>query len=671
MLQFSENEMQDLRKNLSQGLLTQLKNDNHTVLAHDILVPPDARATWNLYYFCPEHGVRLTWDRFKPNAHCCPIDGHEFSGEPYDGAWWRWLNTLNSKACYELGLLWQLTQEEVYLNKVRSLLLEYAKYYPSYEEHGGIPYNGPGKANAQTLCEANCHLDFARGYDFIRQALSDADKAYIEQRLLREGADFLIQHRSAQLHNHEMKINATVGVIGLLLNEQSYLDFALYSDYGLHYQLNHGCIGEGMWFEGSVHYHYYALQALLAYEKIAYKTMHSVSNNKNLLKMLKFPLRLMTNTGDFPRLNDCIAGQEKLNHSHIFEFAYKQYQDESFLAALHAIYKDKPRMNLEAFLYGIETLPAYQPLACQSLHAPESGYTLGYNPSKEHLFLLKHAPYGGEHDHYDRLGIILIRNGFEILPDLGTTGYGADLHYKYYKNTATHNTLSVNQANQPPNNPSLLAYHEDEDLLYIDTKADWSQRPPKVDSHTITQWDVSAYKNVKFRRILIWLGDALIEINRIHNPHQQALSLTYHVRGKHRLNESWISTENRLNGPLSIMHSCAHRHLQTQLNLSYQINGQPDFYQSLATSHACDLLAGYAPDNPATQDLAYLLVRSQAPLFSTMLVHDLNSHPKYQISNVVWHLDTLNFQLNFDGQSQQFSYNFGQHALQRQEYAPI
>lgn len=89
--------------------------------------------------------MRLIWDRHSPGLHHCPIDHASFAGEPYDGAWWRWLNGLNAKACYELAVLWLLTNEPHYLSKVRDILMQYAKYYPDYQEHGGIPYNGQVK----------------------------------------------------------------------------------------------------------------------------------------------------------------------------------------------------------------------------------------------------------------------------------------------------------------------------------------------------------------------------------------------------------------------------------------------------------------------------------------------------------------------------------------------
>ena len=603
-------------------MIQALVDNNQTVLYTDTLIPPDARATWNLYYYCPEHGVRLTWDRFKSKEHVCPVDGKVFSGEPYDGAWWRWLNGLNAKACNELGLLWHLTGEEIYLNKVREILLGYADVYPGYEPHGGIPYNGPGKANAQTLCEANCHLDFARGYDYIREDLADDECRHIERNLLLEGAEFLMQHRSDQLHNHEMKIGGTIGVIGLLLDNQKIIDFALSSKYGLKYQLEHGIIGEGLWFEGSIHYHYYALQALLGYEMMARNSAYSLKSHPNFYRMLAFPLNLVTVDGRFPRLNDCIAGQEVITHSHLFEYAYRELRDPLFAQALASVYQNKSRHNIDALLYGVEKLPKAKPLETAPLHAPDVGITLCHDASRRNMMLLKHSPYGGEHDHYDRLGLIISRNGKEILPDLGTCGYGAELHYGYYKNSATHNTLTVEQKNQPPAIPEVLTYHSDENLTYVDTVVDWSKEHPGVDSHTIVQWDDEAYRDIKFRRSMIWLSDAAIQIDQIENPYEKQLDLVWHVRGEHQVSDRAVDCENPLEGPLARMHSVKSQWLKQVEQQRFTIEGDRDFSCFLAADG--ELLTGRAPDNPATSDLSYLLLRSKEKHCRSVMVFDLS-----------------------------------------------
>ncbi|MGF1735681.1 heparinase II/III domain-containing protein [Photobacterium satsumensis] len=663
MLQFSIDEMAIIKGKDCTKIIDNLILNNHTILTSDTLVPPDSRATWNLYYFCPEHGVRLEWQRNSPCAHRCPVDGKVFTGEPYDGAWWRWLNGLNSKACNELGLLWHLTGEQKYLDKVREILMGYADHYPDYEEHGGIPYNGPGKANAQTLCEANCHMDFARGYDFVREALTAEERTHIEQNLLREGAEFMMLHRSDQLHNHEMKISSTIGVIGLLLDEQRFIDFAVNSPYGLRYQLEHGIIGEGLWFEGSIHYHYYALQALMGYEMMARGSEYSLKDHPSFFQMLAFPLKLVQIDGRFPRLNDCIAGQEVLTHSHLFEYAYSEFNHPLFASVLKSIYQNKSRDNIDALLYGVDELPAdAEPLITQPIHAPGVGLTLCKDDTRNNMLLLKHTPYGGEHDHYDRLGLILCRDGKEILPDLGTTGYGAELHYGYYKNTATHNTLAVNQQNQPPAIPEVLSFEQKDGVTCLDTVVDWSKAHPGLDSHTLVHWDEDAYRDVLFRRSVIWLGNAAIEINQVENPHAQQLDLIWHVRGQHQVSPLAVECVNPLDGPLARMTDCKSQSVSGVTAQQFNMNEEAPYQCFVAATG--ELLTGQAPDNPATSNLSYMLLRSQECSYKAAVIHDLDSQQPLDNADVQWVGDSAYISLNRGGHLQSIKVAFSANGIE-------
>lgn len=629
--------------------------DNQQVLNHSERVPNHSKATWNLYYFCPEHGVRLDWRWDSPEQHRCPIDGAIFSGEPFDGGWWRGLNGLNARACHDLGLLWLLTDDANYLQKVRNLLLGYAKHYPDYEVHGGIPYNGPGKANAQTLCEANCHHDFALGYYYVRDALPPEEQAYIEERLLHEGARFLMAHRGEQLHNHEVKIGGTIGIIGLVINEPEYLEFALEGKYGLKGQLRRGVLKEGLWFEGSVHYHYYALQAFLQFEKLASGTPFSLANEPNLAKMLSFPLTLLDQTGCFPRINDCIAGQERLSHTHIYEFAYRQFGEQAYADALHHIYRHKPRNDIEALLYGVNPLPAESntPLATE-VHAAEAGLTLYRDNQHGHQLLVKHSPYGGEHDHYDRLGMTLLRAGVELMPDLGTTGYGAALHYGYYKNSATHNTLVIEQANQPPALPYLLSRQNEAAFKLLDVEVDWGLPYPGLDSHTRVQWDEQAYRDVRFRRILLWLDEAVIEIDLVRNPYARQMDLVWLVRGElEHKNALWRSVDNPIvSGPLTRLHHCMSLPLSGCQPLNYDIKGAAPFRQWLHGQG--EILAGRSPDNPATHDLSCLLLRSHEKQGRFVMVHDLSIDCPITDIVMAWRQNYLDLTLTRGGIEHKF-----------------
>ncbi len=115
---------------------------------------------------------------------------------------------------------------------------------------------------------------------------------------------------------------------------------------------------------------------------------------------------------------------------------------------------------MEAFIYGVDELPPCSHLS-KNYHVKEglSGNTFLRGSNGRYL-LFKHDSYGGEHDHYDRLDISYLAYGKRIAPDLGTTGYGALLHYDYYKNTGSHNTVMIGEENQAPVNAVLKRYEE-------------------------------------------------------------------------------------------------------------------------------------------------------------------------------------------------------------------
>ena len=54
-----------------------------------IYIQETGKATWGHYFLCPKHTVQLEYDHMNSNEYRCPIDGEIFTGEPYEGAWWR------------------------------------------------------------------------------------------------------------------------------------------------------------------------------------------------------------------------------------------------------------------------------------------------------------------------------------------------------------------------------------------------------------------------------------------------------------------------------------------------------------------------------------------------------------------------------------------------------
>ncbi|MBB1200110.1 alginate lyase [Enterobacteriaceae bacterium 89] len=615
---FTQQEIQAAKSRVTPQILQRLTENNRDVLDNDTLVPTTGCATWNHYFFCPEHSVRLIWDRHSPNKHRCPVDGAVFTGEPYYGAWWRWLNGLNAKACYELGVLWLLTDEPKYLDKVTDILMQYARHYPDYQEHGGIPYNGPGKANAQTLCEANCHADFVRGFDIVSAALTSEQYQYIAERLLRCGADFLMQHRSKQIHNHEVKISSTIGMIGAVLDDERYLAFAVNSDYGLLYQLRHALLPGGLWFEGSLHYHYYALQAFMAFEKFARHTSWSLLDKPFYRDMLTLPLTLLMPDMTLPKVNDCVEGQQKPGHADIYEFAWYYYDQEEYGQLLAWLYRSAPRDNIDSLFYGRKLPENVLTVPSGNTHRPDIGFTIIRNQPGRAI-AIKHGPYGGEHDHYDRLNLIVFNNGKALFPDLGTTGYGAPLHYGYYKNSFSHNTLCVNGLNQPPANPRVIDYQEMDNKIKLVTEVDWKTPAKLPDSKIRVEWDTESYRDIVFRRTIEVTEHQLIDRWEIENPHAQCIDAVYHIDAE--LLAPRFSEEIALCYPY--VRQATTKPLKGSCRLDYQAD--PPISVSCFSENEASVITARGPNNPSTSMIEYLLLRSDDRQISFVFVTDFSA----------------------------------------------
>lgn len=518
MIQFNEAELETLKKRRQQfpQTIQKLKREVTEVLETPVMVPRSGIANWTLYYYCPDCSLQLRFERSRPHAHVCPGCGKVWTGEPYDSAWWGLVNASNYNAAYSMAVIWLAGGEQCYADKAIEILRAYAKYYPDYEIHGNIPYNGPGRSGAQTLDEANFQRSLAMSYDILASEMSEETRAYIRDRLLLPGAEFLLAHRHRQLHNHEVIINSAIAVIGLLFERPEMVEAAVCEPYGILYQLEHGVQDNGMWFEGAFGYHFYALTSFFAFEKFALHTKYSLIHHPNYRRMMELLCDYLEPDYAIPMLNDTNYGH--LEHmKNLYEFACREIGGEKLEFVLNTYYRDRERDNLEAFLYGVETLPE-RTLVLGNYHSElmKPGHTILRGLDGRYL-LFKHDRYGGEHDHYDRLGISYLACGEAVSRDLGTTGYGARLHYDYYKNTGTHNTVVIGGANQAPVDARLTRYEARDGVVYVSAEADWGAPYTMPDSFTIVQWSEESYRGVRMSRQLAWTDSYFAEIFCVEN----------------------------------------------------------------------------------------------------------------------------------------------------------
>ncbi len=615
MIQFTEQEILHLqeRGRKQPKVMERLKDAVKEVYEAPILVPKTGIANWFLYYYCPKCSVLLEFDRNDPHHHRCPSCGQVLSGEPYDSTWWGIINSRNYEACFKMGLIHMITKEESYARKAIDIMLEYSRYYKDYEVHGDIPYNGPGKSGAQTLDEANFLRSFAMAFDLLSDAMTEEERNAIRDGMLLPGADFLVEHRHDQLHNHEVIINSAIAIIGLIFGIDKYVQFAVYEKYGILYQLEHAMLPNHMWFEGAFGYHFYALTSFFAYEKFALHTPHSQIHHPNYKAMMELLYYYLEPDFRIPMLNDTNYGHTS-SSLYLFEFAYREIGGDKLLYILNRLYQEEERDNLEAFIYGVDELqPCDLPLVNYHTEVGSYGHTI-FRGADDRYLLFKHDSYGGEHDHYDRLDISYLAYGKRVAPDMGTTGYGAVLHYDYYKNTGSHNTVNIGGENQAPVNSRLNRYEEKDGVIYVDAEADWTKPYEMPDSFTIVQWNEEYYRPVRMVRRIAWADRYFAEVFTVEGA-DPTLSMDWvmHFSGK-----CLTAPEGEKVGLLGEKKPYKHIHdvqrrraagtqMETVEKISYQ---DEDVYTDVySMANGEEILMGIGPNNPSISEIPYLVER--------------------------------------------------------------
>lgn len=569
-------------------------------------------ATWVLYFVCPKCAVTLKYDYNDSEHYVCPICGGVQTGEPFKGAWWDFTLNKICDSAEDLAILYVATEREEYLNTAREILLGYADNYHNYEVHGGIPYNNPGRMAAQTLSDSNPLYSLAVAYGLIVDRLTEAERKHITEDLFRPGAAHLMEYITPQIHNHEVMIASTIAAIGFAIDDESLVDHAVNDKYGLKYQIDNAYLEDGFWFECSTGYHNYSMSGFMRYEKLARYSKYSLfaddKYREKLYKALLFTINLCDSEGMSVKLNDG-TGQAVLGRYDIYEYAYSYFGTEEILWFLNRCYGGE-RLSVDALLWGVDDVPIAKPTQPKNYFA-ERGSGIALIKEGEHTLLMKSTPFGGEHDHYDRLGISYAPFGKQVSVDFGTAaGYGTPLHYGYFKNTATHNTVVIDGENMAPCDTRVNKYVQNAvDDIYLDAETMPPEEYKMLDSFTIKQWSDEAYKGVRMRRVIDWQGDYFIDVFSVKSPNKLRKEWTWHVFG-----------ENTAPKNGKYLARISDKKPQSYITNAYVTEGEG----IVKTEYLCDgftmdvytladgkeIIYAEGPNNPADTNVSYLLERS-------------------------------------------------------------
>jgi len=407
-------------------------------------------------FICPEHGVELRFDPHRPTEHHCPVDQARFAGEKFDAAWRWFVNHQLAESALRLAVLWRVDGNEIHRETVRRILLEYAA---RYEFYGTCPRPGvnPGVATYTTLDESVWIIPLAWAFSLIRETLPAVESEGIVARLLVPAAEHLVRRRYGVIHNFTCWHNAAIATLGRVAGRADLVRFALEGDLGQRAQLRQGMLGDGLWFEGSMSYHFYSVWAILM---SALACRHDpgtdISSQVEVRKSLLAPIQCAYPDGTLPATNDCWYFTSILGECchgvppapDFYEIGFALQGEPAFAATLHRAYQARPRDSVYALLFGAETLPPVAEADRTSINLPDSGLAI-LRPAEGVDLLLKYGPHGGGHGHPDKLSLTGWAHGWRFSPDLGTPGYGVASLETWYRQTLSHNTVLLDGESQP------------------------------------------------------------------------------------------------------------------------------------------------------------------------------------------------------------------------------
>ncbi len=410
-------------------------------------------------YFCPLHNQQLTFRWDSPKAHLCTACGKAWEGnDRFDWAWIYQIHFLNRDYMYQCMYLYLATGDRKYAGYIKDMLLDYASKYDGWFEHNSgrqATDKHSGKAFAQSLDEASWATKTAMAYKAIKSTLNDKEIKAIEDGYLRPASRLLL-NRPAEA-NWQMWHNSGLAALGIALEDDSIVDIAVNKPrYGYHYLVGKHKNADGWINEGSPHYHYYPLEALI-FTARAVDCRGYALFDPDLHDMFAEPVKGTYPDLSFPAHSDGWYGANLLSQTALYELASARFTDRLMHDVLSMAYNHKKRWDPEALLNGHDYgKSSVGRLIQPSYSFDQSGFCLLRNGGR--TVVLKFGGNGIGHGHPDKLSLTIHDGHRELISDFGTSGYGTPDYLGWYKRSLSHNTVTVDGKDQQRSTGRLLKF---------------------------------------------------------------------------------------------------------------------------------------------------------------------------------------------------------------------
>lgn len=417
---------------------------------------PEGFGSWTFYYACPDDGTDLR--ALSPAEHACPKCKQRYGDERTVAAYRCRLHYALDRAALTLAWGYAYTNEERFAAGVRRILLHLAEAYKNYparqDRWGRTGWFAPlgGRRYVQSLDEAVGVIDLAKAYDLTRGAKcwQVGETKRVEDDFFRLTAETLLWFNQG-INNHQSWYDAGLMAIGSVLADGPLVEKVVSMPGGFRDQLARSFGDDGLWYEGTMAYQNYALQALVQTVDAGRRLGLPLHEDPRFKLLLDSSLKVAYPDGTYPAINDSDPASFR-NFTWSYDWAWRTYGDPRYAQA--AAWGDPKKLTE---LLGPKAKPQ-SPLETKTLDLPNVGLAIlrAGKEAEQACVFLDYGPHGGGHGHYDKLSITLFAGGREWLLDPGRLSYSHKEYKTWVKHTAAHNTVVVDERDQRPTTGKLL-----------------------------------------------------------------------------------------------------------------------------------------------------------------------------------------------------------------------
>ena len=467
----------------------------------------------------------------------------------------------NYRELQAAGVLWTITGDERYPRFVRDMLEKYAVLYPTLGPHPLNKNQSAGKLFHQALNDANWLVAGAIAYDCVYDWLKPAERARFEKDVFRPMAEWLsTQHPEEfdRIHNHGTWATASVGMLGYVIGDTSYVNRALYGTKrdrsgGFLRQLDLLFSPDGYYMEGP----YYIRYALLPFFQFAEAVQRRqpqlgiyAYRDSILRKGLYAAVQTAYPNGVFAPINDAsrTMGLSSPEVVLAVDLAYHRYgANDNLLGA--ATIQNAVILNGAGLSVARASATRSGPAA---LSFGSVEFTDGFDGARGGLgilrsgagpdatmLLMKYGVHGQGHGHFDKLHFTLFDGGREAIPDYGFSrwinvepkfgGRYLPENDSYAMQSIAHNTVVVDSTTQNGAN-------ERADEAVWGERHFFDARNPKAQAMSARA--DRFYPGVGMQRTMLLLRDArlpypvVVDIFRLTSVAEHTYDYPIHFRGQ-------------------------------------------------------------------------------------------------------------------------------------------